>query len=236
MNLSGDQVKTFWSLWAKACRKQGWTAAQGLTTGEIEAKRKELIARCGFDSLTKVDRMDGFTRVKNELLLLISDNTDLKAAAEAENPELNQARVWKHKIMNELLPCLALYEEDVAGYLLGVMEDKYLWWKIERPACEITLEDLDAKPIFRFRNGVRQEFPSTLEQLMMTLNARVNSKRKAAGHSGHEMKMLAQVFCNCARCERTRLLAAVVPPLPAGTDQAAATAEILGSEDPDWTV
>jgi hypothetical protein len=222
MNLSGDQVKTFWSMWAKACRKQGWTAK-----AEIEAKRKELLARCGFKSLTLVDRLDGFTKVKNELLLLISDHTDLKAAAETENPELNQARVFKHKIMNELLPCLALYEEDVAGYLTSVMEDKNRWWKIDRPACQITLEDLDAKPIFRFRNGERKEFPSTLEQLMMTLNARVNTKRKAAGHSGHEMKLRAQVFCDCAKCEKARLLAAVVPPLPTGTDSQPDTAEIM---------
>src|SRR5688572_21199909 len=124
MNLSGDQVKTFWSMWAKACRKQNWTREAGLSAGDIDAKRKELIARCGFKSLTLVDRMDGFTRVKNELLLLISNNTNLKAAAESENPELNQARVFKHKIMNEMMPCLALYEEDVAGYLTEVMTDK----------------------------------------------------------------------------------------------------------------
>lgn len=231
MNLSKEQVNKFWSLWAQACRKQGWTREAGMTAAEIDAKRKELIARCGFDSLTKVDRLDGFTKVKNELLLLVSDNTNLKAAAEAGNPELNQARVLKHKIMNELMPCLALYEEDVAGYLTSVMEDKNRWWKIERPACDITLEDLDAKPIFRWVKGERKEFPSTLEQLMMTLNARVNSKRKAAGHSGHEMKMLARVFCDCARCEKARLMAAVVPPLPAGTDVAAATAEIMDQTD-----
>lgn len=231
MNLSGDQVKTFWSMWAKACRKQNWTREAGLAAGEIDAKRKELIARCGFASLTKVDRMDGFTKVKNELLILISDNTNLKAAEEAENPELNQARVFKHRILNELLPCLALYEEDVPGYLTSVMEDKNRWWKIDRPASEITLEDLDAKPIFRFKNGVRQEFPSTLKQLLMTLNARVNTKRKAAGHSGHAMKMLAKVFCDCAKCEKARLMAAVIPPLPAGTDTAETSVDFIEETD-----
>lgn len=230
MNLSGDQVKTFWSMWAKACRRQGWTAAKGMSTAEVEAKRKELIARCGFASLTQVDRMDGFTRLKNELLLLISDNTDLKAAAETENPELNEARVLKHKILNELMPCLALYEEDVAGYLTSVMEDKNRWWKIERPASQISMEDLDAKPIYRYKNGQRMEFPSTLAQLMMTLWARVNSKRAAAGHSGHDMRTLAGVVCHCAKCRKAAALAGAVGPLPVGADQAAVSAEILARE------
>lgn len=238
MNLSKDQVNKFWSLWAQACRKQGWMREAGMAAGEIDAKRKELIARCGFNSLTKVDRMDGFTKVKNELLILISDNTNLKAAAESENPLLNQARVFKFKIMNELLPCLALYVADVPAYITSIMEDKNRWWKIERPACDITLEDLDAKPIMRRvknNSGLWEpkEFPSTLEQLMMTLNARIHAKRRAAGHTIHEMKLGAGLECNCAACSRANvgLAGPVVPPLPIGTDSQTETAEILEQGD-----
>lgn len=236
MNLSGDQVKAFWSMWAKACRKQGWTREAGLSAGEIDGRRKELIARCGFSSLTKVDRVDGFTKVKNELLILISDNTNLKAAAEVDDPTLNQARNFKHVILNELLPCLALYEEDVPAYLTTVMEGKNRWWKIDQPACDITLEDLDAKPIIRrvktpAGEWVAKEFASTLEQLLMTLNARLHSKRRAAGHTIHDMKLAAKVFCDCARCKKARLRAAMIPPLPAGTDEAEMTAEIMEQTD-----
>lgn len=237
MNLSKDQVNKFWSMWAQACRKQGWTREAGMAAAEIDAKRKEFLARCGFVSLTKVDRMEGFTKVKNELLLLISDHTNLKAAAEAENPLLNKARVWRHVIVNELTPCLALYEEDVAGYITEIMADKNRWWKIDRPACEITLEDLDAKPIFRRVNGQSgqwelKEFPSTLEQLMMTINARLQVKRRAARHSIHDMKIAAGVECSCADCSKVRVVMAgpVLPPLPAGTDDQVETAEMLNEE------
>ena len=243
VNLSGDQVKTFWSMWAKACRKQNWTRQAGMSAADIDEKRKELLARCGFKSLTLVDRLDGFTKVKNELLILISDNTDLKAAEETENPLLNQSRVFRHKIMNELTPCLALYVEDVPAYITSIMEDKNRWWKIDRPACEITLEDLDAKPIIRrVKNKTSgqwepKEFPSTLEQLMMTINARVHEKRRAARHTIHDMKIAAGVECDCAPCCRARVTVSgpIVPPLPAGTDSQPDTAEILkptGNENP----
>jgi hypothetical protein len=57
MNLTGEQVKLFWREWPKGCRANNWTIK-----AEIEATRKELLIRCGFDSLTKVDRLDGFSR------------------------------------------------------------------------------------------------------------------------------------------------------------------------------
>jgi hypothetical protein len=221
MKLSPDQLGKFWQLWPQACRANNWTREAGLSAAEIDSKRKEFLARCGFASLTTVDRTDGFTKVKNELLVLIG--VSLKAGQEATDPTLNQARVLKHKILNELMPCLALYEDDVQGYLTSVMEDKNRWWKIDRPACDITLEDLDAKPIFRFKNGERQEFASTLEQLMMTINSRVNSKRKAAGQTIHEMKMAAGVDCECKAC----CLKAHPAPIPAGHDEAETTADLL---------
>jgi hypothetical protein len=66
MKLSTEQVSLFWREWPKACKAMGWTKANGMSAAEIDLKRKEFLLRCGFDSLTKVDRVDGFTKVKNE--------------------------------------------------------------------------------------------------------------------------------------------------------------------------
>lgn len=233
MNLSADQVRTFWSMWAKACRVQKWTRAAGLSAGEIDARRKALLARCGFASLTKVDRVNGFTKVKSELMLLISDNTDMAAAEEANDPLLNKARNFRHVIRAELLPCLALYEENAAGYLQSVLADKSRWWKLDRPERGPTLEDFDARPILTTRNGEPHESPSQLEQLMMTLNARLHEKRKAARHSLHDMRTSAGIKCGCRECGLRRVFVTgpMVPALPQ-----AAEPEPVSTDDPDWKV
>lgn len=238
MNLSKAQVQTFWRLWAQAAQAQGWTREAGLNAAAINAKRKEFLARLGFDSLTKVDRTDGFTRVKNELLVLVG--TSLKAGLEVNDPTLNKARNYRHLILNELSPCLGVYVADVTGYLTAIMEDKNRWWKIDRPACDITLEDLNAQPIFRRVKGELKEFPSQLEQLVMTLSARLNVLRNKTGDTIHEMKLKAGVPCCCRDCARSsmaaqaRAVGQIVPPLT--TDEAETTAEVVKAEDPNWTV
>jgi len=191
MLLSKEQVNRFFFMWGQACRTQGWTAGKGFSAVQINVKRKEFLARFGFSSLTLVTKKDGFTKVKNELIILISNGTNIKAAQEAEDPLLNKARNFRWVIRNEILPCLGVYEDNPLGYMRKVMADKNRWWKLDRPESEITLEDLDAKPTTRFKDGELQEFPSTLEQLMMTLNARVHDKRREAGHSIRDMKALA---------------------------------------------
>lgn len=206
-----------------------------MSTVEIDAKRKEFLASLGFASLTEVDRTDGFTKVKNGLLVLIG--ASIQAGMEVGDPTLNKARNYRHVIMNELTPCLALYVEDVPGYITAIMEDKNRWWQIDRPACDITLEDLDAKPIFRQVKGRSEpkEFPSKLEQLVMTLAARLNVLRNKAGHDIHTMKITAGVPCGCKRCSKQAALASL-PPLPPGPDSQAAAVEVLKQEDPNWTV
>lgn len=233
MNLSPDQLKKFWQLWPQACRANGWTREAGLTTAEIDAKRKEFLASCGFESLTTVDRTTGFTKVKNGLLVLIG--ASLQSGLEVGDPTLNKARNYRHVIMNDLTPCLALYVEDVAGYITAIMEDKNRWWKIDRPACEITLEDLDAKPIVRRLKNADgkwepKEFPSQLEQLVMTLAARLNVLRNKSDESIHTMKTRAGVPCGCKQCSRQAVLASL-PALPAGTDTVAQSAEMMKDTD-----
>jgi hypothetical protein len=231
MTITPSQRITISQLWNKVCKDRGWKSGDRALR---LATLGELLGR-DLTTMDDIERIAECTKVMNGLKVMLG--VSIKAGMEVGDPTLNQARVFKHKILNELMPCLELYEADVQGYLTSVMEDKNRWWKIDRPACEISLEDLDAKPIIRrVKNQagewLTKEFASTLEQLLMTINARLNTKRKAAGHSGHEMKLLAKVFCDCAKCEKARLVAGVIPALPAGADQANSTAQILGHENP----
>jgi hypothetical protein len=126
--------------------------------------------------------------------------------------------VTRNTILTELIPCLELYIPDVKGYLTSIMEDKNRWWKIDRPVCEITMMDLDAKPTWK-KNKTSGEFepmPSTLEQFRFTLMARLNVKRNEAGDTIHEMKIKAGVKCDCAPC-RKGIVPALVP-VAAGND------------------
>jgi len=191
MILSPKQVKEFWRLWPQACRAQGWPK------GEWDLHRKAFLRECGFTSLTLVDRVDGFTKVLKELQILIHPSID--AAQEAEDPLINKARTLRHVIRTKIMPCLALYR-DADTFVKSVMEDKARWWKLDRPNCDITLEDLDARPIIREVRGHLQESPSQLNQLLMTLSQRLNDLRKAAGHTIHDMKTMAGVPCDCLQC------------------------------------
>jgi hypothetical protein len=202
MKLSTDQVKRFWREWPKSCKAMGWTKANGLSADEIDAKRKELIARCGFKSLTEVDRVAGFTKVLNELLVL--QGTSLKAAREADDPSINEGRVLRTLILTELVPCLELYIADVRAYIQRIMEDKNRYWKIDRPACEMSIMDLDTKPVPSVdrSTGELKEFPSPLKQMMFTLQARLNELRNQSGDTIHDMKIKAGVKCTCAICRK----------------------------------
>jgi hypothetical protein len=47
MKLSPAQVQHFWREWSVACAIMHWTRADGLAAAEIDAHRKEFLARCG---------------------------------------------------------------------------------------------------------------------------------------------------------------------------------------------
>lgn len=222
MKLSEDQVDLFWSLWKKSCIVMRWTRADGMSAKEIDANRKEFLKRCGFSSLTLVDRMDGFTKVKNELLVL--QGVSLKAAQETIDPALNRARVLRHHILTDLVPCLELYLEDVRAYMTKIMQDKNRWWKIDRPECDMTLMDLSADKIpgTDRATGEVKEYPSQLEQLQYTLSARLNDLRNQAGDSLHDMRTKAGLECACAKCRTASNLkpfALALAGLPAEPDQ-----------------
>lgn len=237
MNITKAQRIKILELWAKVCKAHEWKVSdRGLrlaTIGKILGRE--------IQSLDDVGRTAECTKVFAELQVMLG--VSLRAGLEANDPTLNKARNYRHVIMNELTPCLGVYVADVTGYITAIMEDKNRWWKIDRPAVEITLEDLDAKPIFRrVKGGELKEFPSTLEQLMMTLAARINTLRNKAGDDIHTMKTKAGVFCGCAQCDQARVRqglsaqekAQLVPPLH--SDDSATSAAVIKAEDPNWTV
>lgn len=199
MTITTSQRITIMQDWGKVCKDRGWKSSDRALR---MATFSELVGR-PLESTNDIERLAECTKVMNGLKVMLG--VSLKAALEVGDPALNAARVLRNQILLELIPCLELYVEDVAGYLAEIMEDKNRWWKIERPARGMTLMDLDAMPIYRRdrASGEMREFPSQLKQIQYTLAARLNSKRKAAGDTIHEMKLKAKVDCGCAICQKT---------------------------------
>lgn len=206
MLLSKDQVNLFWRLWAKACKAQSWDREHGLNSAAVDARRKAFLKDCGFESLTLVDQIDGFSKVKRELLKL---DVQIQGAREEVQPEIERSRKARWFIEHDLVPCLALYVEDAWAYVYAVAEDKFRWWKKERPTRQLTLDDLSDDPIIRTIRGELRESPSELEQLKMTLAGRLSGKdglRNQAGHSVHAMRTAAGLDCYCKRCREMAVL------------------------------
>ena len=65
--MSRDQARHYWTLWAAACRAQGWDK---LPSAERDEKRYEVMAELGFASVKDVDSTTGFDRLKARLLEL----------------------------------------------------------------------------------------------------------------------------------------------------------------------
>lgn len=189
MNLTPAQTQRFWREWAATVKACNWDRAQG------EIERRAMLERCGFSSLTRVDRLDGFTKVLNEVISLRGDN--VQAAIESEDQTINKAVRLRYVILEELVPCLELYVSDVRRYLQEILDDRNRWWRIYRNGRAITLLDLDAKPIRR-RDG--RSMPSQLDQVRMTLQARLNTLRAKSKDTIHDMKLRAQVKCDCRHC------------------------------------
>jgi hypothetical protein len=208
MKITTDQQSLFWKLWTKACRNQGWTRQQGLSAAAIDAKRKEMLARCGFRSLKDVDPQGGFSLVKRELLKF---DDQLQGAKEEIDPHIETGRTSRWFIEHDLIPCLALYVDDAWAYVSKIATDKFRWRTRDGMQRQITLDDLDDNPVVREVRGKLQEFPSQLEQLKFTLSGRLNGKdgfRKQAGDSIHDMRTKAGLPCRCARCCRSATIPA----------------------------
>ena len=140
------------------------------------------------------------------LLLMLADN--LKATDEHGKPERGHGRRWRD-VLADHMKCLALYPGDQPMGLAGaqafvqtIINDKF---NHARQFQTMTLEDVDDRPRFveNKRTGKLDEKPSQMEQLLWTVNARLNGKngyRAKAGHSMHDMYMAAGLPCACRWC------------------------------------
>ncbi len=179
------QTKRYWALWRDACKAQGWTVKAGWNTAQIEEQRYQMHREVlGVESSKDIDEHDGFTKIK-EYLLDKANRINNNAAI--DNPR--RTSLWK--IRNELLPCLALYE-DVDAYLKPILTTRF---KLP-PGCG-SIEDLSVQPRI---DEAGEEKASPMEMLKFTLSARINTKRKEAGDTGHQMCAKARVRCGCKQC------------------------------------
>ena len=210
MKITQSQRITIMQLWQRVCKDRGWKA------GDRELRMDTFSRLVGrpLASTDDVERLDECTKLMNELKSMLG--VSLKAGLEATDPTLNQARVLRTRILTDLVPCLELYLEDVRGYITEIIQDKNRWWKIDRPAVEMTLMDLTAKPVISTdrKTGLLRESASQLEQLLYTLSARLNDLRNQAGDSVHDMRTRAGLDCTCAKC-RARSAVLTLDALPA---------------------
>ena len=143
--------------------------------------------------MTEVDRGDGFSLVKRELLNL---DDRLSGAMEEVNPQVESARKLRWYIARELYPCLALYA-DLDVVLGALTADCRFCWRIGLPRrARIVLDELTDDPVFRACRGEMREFPSQLEQLRFSLASVLNGKkglRAQAGDSVAKMRHKAGV-------------------------------------------
>lgn len=202
MKITPSQRITVMKLWQRVCKDRGLKASDR----DLRLKTfGDLVGR-PLVSTDDVGRVDECTKLMKGLEAMLG--ISIQAAREADDTTINRARVLRYQIINEIVPCLELYIEDVRSYIAGIMADKNRWWKIDRPAREIEITDLDATPIIRTDKltGQPREFPSQLEQLQYTLTARLSAKRKEAGHTVHDMRTQAKVHCACAKCQSKRII------------------------------
>ena len=212
--ITAPQRITIIRLWSQVCKDRGWKASDRAAR---LSKFSEIIGR-PIESTDDIERIDECTKLMKSLKAMLG--TDLKAAGESDDLTINKARTIRHFIAAEQIPCLELYLADVPAYISTIVETKARWWKLDRPTRGMELQDMDAKPIFhKDREGNLKEYPSALEQLRFTLAARINSLRKKAGHTIHDMRIKAGLQCNCMPCIRARERQAnpslISPPQPA---------------------
>lgn len=221
--------------WPKACAAQGWK------TGNRELRLRvcmwavsldnptqlELLAAINSDrtparwlaSTNDLDNKADVDRVKACLLMLADD---LEKTHEVGKPFIGSAR-RKRDIIRSLIKCIGVYHPRPRAYVAEIVNDKFNSWR--RHGTPLTIKDLTDDPII-LKAG--REIPSQLDQLIYTISACLNGSGKlrgkkrvrlgfrvAAGHTLHEMKTAAGVFCDCAECAKSNRGRPQVPLVPA---------------------
>ena len=196
MKITARQRLTILQLWQRVCQERGWKSSDRIlrlkTFGEILGRELE--------STDDIERIGECTKLMNELKVMLG--VSVQAGIEADNLDINRARVLRHQILTELIPCLEIYLDDVRGYITEIMESKFRWRKTDRPARDISINDLSAEPIRKWsvREKKMKDWSSQLDQLQYTLAARLNSLRNKSGDTIHDMKKRASVPCGCSIC------------------------------------
>lgn len=251
------------SLFTQACRAQGWDAKnrnirlrvfgvavsfpKGHFKNILEALREitsgEPLKR-EITSASQLDARDDVDRVKALCLFLAGD---IEGTQELANNE-GSARRTRHVIVTERLKCLALYPIEQP---MGMAGAQLLLEKLLRDFVNkgrkfetVTLDDISDEPQMYRRKGSSElhEGPSQLQRVIMRLDGMLNTNKKPngpfgyrvkAGHSLHEMKIAAGIYCGCATICRPKargVKVALLPSIPAGKDEAKATVKLLGGE------
>lgn len=167
MLLSPEQQRRFWREWSAVKKTQDWNPVVA------ETKRHEMLTSLGFDSLTQVDRVQGFTRVLHELAALKAN----LAGMVQTTPEANARRVLNHAIEKygrQLTTSVVNSAPWKNPYIAEVMADR---WHHADPS-RLTLTDL--------------------EHLRNTLAARATAKRRRpAAVSAEDQPQRAAVEADC---------------------------------------
>jgi len=178
--MSPKQTQLYWREWAAVRR------------ADPQADRQALTVR----ALGRARSSKEFSNADLDKVLAVFRAVSRPADVDGQLRQQGQARARREHRIDEVMRCLGVYVEDVEGYVARIVADK-----LGVPADgSLTLADVSDEPTVRTRrDGVAYPGPSDLEQVLMTLWARVQPLRRARGHTLHEMKLAAGVPCACAK-------------------------------------
>lgn len=224
----GQHYKYF-ALWKNACVAQGWTTANGWTTKQKEAKRKQIHAvldaelrslnpqpstknhLSGFPLSSKqIHSEEQFDAIKARFLAL-ADNVD--GAVESDHPEIGRGRRLRNAF-EDYFKCLVVYlggEDSAQRYFDPILRDKFPKLRsVAEDQTVLSLLDLlsPEPPKPYLRKGNLYYPPSELDQAVATISGRVQTYRHLSGDSLHDMRMKAKIKCTCGQCAGAR------PPRP----------------------
>ena len=178
--MSPKQTQLYWREWA------------GVRRVDAQADRRALTVR----ALGAAKSSKEFTNADLDRVLAVFRAVSRPADVDGQLRQQAQARQRKEHRIGEIMRCLALYHPDPAGYVATLLADR----QGVPVDGSLTLDDVSDAPTVRTRrDGVPYAGPSELEQVLMTLWARVQPMRRKAAHTLHQMRTAAGVPCDCAK-------------------------------------
>lgn len=216
--------------WPAAAQAQGWkvgdrdlrlrvcawavSLANPTQLELLEAINSDRQPERWLESTNDLDNKQDVDRVK-ACLGMLADS--VKLTGEVSQPEIGSARRLRDRIRSHL-KCLALYHPAPRRLLAELVGDMFNRYR-QPGQTPLTIRDLTDDEQFYFDRKTRMNRPgpSQLERLLMRLAQIVNDARNenkllpAWQHlqgtiplTIHEMKITAEVYCDCAVCDRRR--------------------------------